>query len=333
MKKRDDYFDNVRFFLIFLVVFGHLMRPYVYDSPLIYAFYMTIYSFHMPAFIFISGFFAKGILRPGYLKKIAGKLLIPLVTFQIVYSIFYFWIEHEEALSVSLLIPEWSLWFLLSLFFWHVLLFGVVKWLKKPLLALAVSIAAGLLIGLVHESLTVLSIGRTFMFFPFFLAGYYAKKEWFQPLFRFSTRILLLCFTVGLFIYFYANTYIQIEWLFGSISYAGLGAEPLKGLFWRTLVYVINIVMIAFILSIVPRKNFFFTSWGRNTLYVYLLHGFFVQSSRRVDNLELPPSIFVLLATAAGLTLLLSSPLTAALFRPFLELKRPGFLTKKENKT
>ncbi|WP_046175214.1 acyltransferase family protein [Domibacillus indicus] len=332
MKKRDDYFDNVRFFLIFLVVFGHLMRPYVYDSPLIYSLYMTIYSFHMPAFIFISGFFAKGIMRQGYLKKTAGKLLVPFVIFQIAYSIFYFWIDHEEAPSVSLLIPEWSLWFLISLFFWNVFLFIVVKWLKRPFLALAVSVAAGLLIGLMSDSLTILSVGRTFVFFPFFLAGYYAKKEWLQPLFRASSRLLLLLFAAGLFVYYHANTDIQIEWTFGSISYAELGAQPLTGVLVRILMYIINVIMIAFVLSIVPKKTFFFTPWGRHTLYVYLLHGFFVQSSRRVDTLELPPSLFVLLAAAAGLTLLLSSPLTAALFRPFLEQKRPGFLLKKENK-
>ncbi|WP_046179731.1 acyltransferase family protein [Domibacillus tundrae] len=332
MKKRDDYFDNVRFFLIFLVVFGHLLRPYVYDSPLIYAFYMTIYSFHMPAFIFISGFFAKGIMRPGYLKKVAGKLLIPLVFFQIVYSIFYFWLEHEEALSVSLLIPEWSLWFLISLFFWHVLLLATVKW-AKPLPALVISIGAGLLIGLVTESSTVLSIGRTFVFFPFFLAGYYIKKEWFQPLFRLSVRIPLMLFAAMLFVFFFFNIHIQIEWLFGSTSYTTLEAEPLTGMIFRILVYMINLVMIAFFLSIVTKKTFFFTSWGRNTLYVYLLHGFFVQSSRRVDTLELPPSMLILFMTAVVLTLALSSPLTAALFRPFLEQKRPGFLTKKEKKT
>ncbi|OLN22383.1 acyltransferase [Domibacillus antri] len=328
MKKRDYYFDNVRFILIFFVVFGHLLRPYVTENPLIYALYMTIYLFHMPAFILISGFFAKGIMRPGYLKKVAGKLLMPLVLFQIIYSIFYYWIGHEEALSVSLLIPEWSLWFLLSLFFWHVLLLVTVKWLK-PAAAIFIALIAGLSIGMVNEPLNILSIGRTFVFFPFFLIGYYAKKDWFAPLFTVRARAGLSIAALSLFLTFYKNTGFPIEWLFGSQSYAALEADPLPGIGWRSLVYLLNIIMIAFILSMVTQKRFFFTAWGQNTLYVYLLHGFFVQSSRRVDTLELPPSLFVLFFTAAGLTLLLSSPLTASLFRPFLEQKRPGFLMKK----
>ncbi|MCM3787741.1 acyltransferase family protein [Domibacillus indicus] len=333
MKKRDNYFDNVRFFLIFLVVFGHLLRPYIHTGPFLYALYMVIYSFHMPAFILISGFFAKSIKRPGYIKKAAEKLLIPFLIFQCVYSVFYFWIDHEEALSVRLLIPEWSLWFLMSLFLWHVLLLGTVKWLKNPFIALILSVAAGVGIGLVNESLTVLSIGRTFVFFPFFLAGYYAKKEWFQPLFRMRSRIPLFLFAAGLFAYCYTHTTMQIEWLFGSQSYAALGADGTDGLLLRLFVYAVNIVMIAFFLSLVPHKVFFFTAWGRNTLYVYLLHGFFVQSSRRVETLELPPSLLVLFGTATVLTFVLASPWTAALFRPFLELKRPSFFIKKENKS
>ncbi|OKL37290.1 acyltransferase family protein [Domibacillus mangrovi] len=328
MKKRDYYFDNVRLVLIFFVVFGHLLRPYIYERPLIYALYMSIYLFHMPAFIFVSGFFAKGIMRPGYIKKVTGKLLIPLLIFQVIYSVFYFWIEHEEALSVSLLIPEWSLWFLLSLFFWNILLRITVNWLK-PAIAIALAIAAGLLSGMIDEPLQVLSVGRTFVFFPFFLIGYYAKKEWFAPLFTAPARIILLFTAAILFLFFYKNTGIQIEWLFGSKSYDDLEAGPMSGVAWRLLVYVLNVIMIAFILSIVTHKTFFFTTWGQNTLYVYLLHGFFVQASRRVHTLELPPSLFVLFLTAAALTLLLSSPPTAALFRPFLEQKRPSFLTKK----
>ncbi|MGG3451499.1 acyltransferase family protein [Domibacillus aminovorans] len=328
MKKRDYYFDNVRFVLIFFVVFGHLLRPYIDESPLIYALYMSIYLFHMPAFIFVSGYFAKGIMRPGYIKKVTRKLLIPLLIFHVIYSAFYFWIEHEETLSISLLIPEWSLWFLLSLFFWNILLRITVKWVK-PSLAIVLAIGLGLLIGMVPESLHVLSIGRTFVFFPFFLIGYYTKREWFAPLFTTRARIVLLLIAAILFLFFYKNTSIQIEWLFGSGSYDDLGANSLSGVAWRSLVYILNVIMIAFILSIVTHKSFFFTTWGQNTLYVYLLHGFFIQTSRHLNTLERPPSLFVLFLTAAALTLLLSSPLAAALFRPFLEQKRPGFLIKK----
>ena len=88
-KERDHYFDNARFFLIVLVVFGHLTRSYVNESHIFKALYMFIYSFHMPAFVLISGFFAKGVGKPGYIKKITIKLLLPYLIFQLFYRNYF----------------------------------------------------------------------------------------------------------------------------------------------------------------------------------------------------------------------------------------------------
>ncbi len=63
MANRDSYFDNARFILIFLVVFGHLIQSYVDANTFVATLYKFIYAFHMPAFILISGYFAKGIYQ------------------------------------------------------------------------------------------------------------------------------------------------------------------------------------------------------------------------------------------------------------------------------
>lgn len=54
-KKRIYKYDNVKALLIFLVVVGHMTTDYVSDSMLVRNITLWIYSFHMPAFIFISG--------------------------------------------------------------------------------------------------------------------------------------------------------------------------------------------------------------------------------------------------------------------------------------
>lgn len=54
-KKRIYKYDNVKAFLIFLVVIGHMTTDYVSDSHMVRWITLWIYSFHMPAFIFISG--------------------------------------------------------------------------------------------------------------------------------------------------------------------------------------------------------------------------------------------------------------------------------------
>ena len=51
--ERDYQFDNIRLLLIFFVVFGHLLESFAIGSLL----YRFIYSFHMPVFIFINGYF------------------------------------------------------------------------------------------------------------------------------------------------------------------------------------------------------------------------------------------------------------------------------------
>ena len=51
--ERNYRIDNIRFILIFLVVFGHLLGIMTGSkADLLYRF---IYSFHMPVFIFITG--------------------------------------------------------------------------------------------------------------------------------------------------------------------------------------------------------------------------------------------------------------------------------------
>ena len=55
MKKRIYKYDNVKTLLIFLVVIGHMTTDYVSDSHMVRWITLWIYSFHMPAFIFLSG--------------------------------------------------------------------------------------------------------------------------------------------------------------------------------------------------------------------------------------------------------------------------------------
>ena len=61
-KERDYFFDNLKAVLIFLVVLGHFLLPIHGDNPLVVV-KRLIYIFHMPLFVFVSGYFAKKILQ------------------------------------------------------------------------------------------------------------------------------------------------------------------------------------------------------------------------------------------------------------------------------
>ncbi|NSN87021.1 hypothetical protein HRE16_01125 [Enterococcus faecalis] len=87
--KRIYKWDNVKLFLIFLVIFGHILDREASPSRLMETINFWIYSFHMPAFIFVSGLFSKhAIKQRKYLRLLSfvwlyllAKLLITLANF------------------------------------------------------------------------------------------------------------------------------------------------------------------------------------------------------------------------------------------------------------
>lgn len=174
MSERDYYFDNAKCALMLLVVFGHFLRPYIDSVLWVHSLYIWIFFFHMPAFIFISGYFAKKFHEQGYLKKITKKLLLPYLIFQLLYSVYYYFLYQKDSIEFDLLTPQWSLWFLISLFSWNLLLWIFAKIPKHVslLLALLLGVGAGMI-----EAEKWLSISRTFTFFPFFLLGFFLQKR------------------------------------------------------------------------------------------------------------------------------------------------------------
>ena len=63
-KERDYFFDNVKAVLMFLVVLGHLLLP-IHGESFLVVVKRLIYVFHMPMFVFVSGYFAKTFYKNG----------------------------------------------------------------------------------------------------------------------------------------------------------------------------------------------------------------------------------------------------------------------------
>lgn len=322
MKQRIFYFDNAKFILIFFVVFGHMLRSFIEDNETIYTLYKVIYSFHMPAFILVSGFFAKGFYQKGYIIKITKNLILPYLIFQLIYSIYYYFLNGQSKIDLDPFNPHWSLWFLISLFCWNVMLLFVSKY--KAVTSITVSLVIGLLVGYVDWVTNYLSLSRTFVFFPFFLLGYYLKKEHICSLFKARYRLLALVVFVIVFAGFYLYPNINYEWLLGSKPYDKLSGASGAALFKRLGFYVLSVLMIFSFMTLVPRKQYFFTNLGKNTLYVYLVHGFFIKTFRKseIQNYFNDPEQFILLAgIALILILLLSNEITTSLVQPLIELR------------
>lgn len=325
IKERDHYFDNAKFFLIILVVFGHLTRSYVNDSHAFKALYMFVYSFHMPAFVLISGFFAKSIGKPGYIKKISLKLLLPYLIFQVFYGLYYYFIDRDDTLNISPFDPQWAMWFLVSLFSWNVLLYFVRNF--NPYITFFTAILVGLLVGYLDFIDTKLSLSRTFVFFPIFLLGYYINKEQSFVL-RNKKYSWLSCLSLIVIFIAYLMTDYNFEWLFGSKPYSDLeGDVDVYSALKRLFIYVVIFVSTLSFMNLIPERKLPLTYIGSRTMFIYLLHGLFVGLFRSQDwdrFLLEQPYVWIAIILITGLIVyFFSTDIVKHYASPVVDLKKP----------
>ena len=160
-KNRDYFFDNYKALLIVLVVVGHFIEPCYDNNVFLSGLKWMIFSFHMPAFIFISGYFSKREISFG---KLVQKLVIPYFVYELIYYFLYVFIIHKET-GLYFARPKFSLWYIMALFFWRL----VTPYLKKIPGHIFIAVTAGLLVGMTELD-NFFSIPRILVFFPFFLA-------------------------------------------------------------------------------------------------------------------------------------------------------------------
>lgn len=149
-KERDYLFDNYKVLLVLLVVIGHFIELSYRNNEFLYQMKWMIVSFHMPAFIFISGYFSK---RELPILKLVQKLLVPYIVYEIIYYLLYVYVIDKPT-ELYLLHPKFSLWYILALFMWRL----ATPFVKKIPHHMILAILAGLFIGCSDMSDNFLSI-------------------------------------------------------------------------------------------------------------------------------------------------------------------------------
>ncbi len=317
--ERNAFLDNAKVLLIFLVVFGHLLQPFIQQSTGMNTLYLWIYTFHMPAFIILSGFFAKGSGNKQYIMKLAKKLLIPYLIFQSLYTVFYFFIG-KDGWQAGVFYPQWALWFLFSLFSWHILLVLFKK--LSPVSGISLAILIGLMVGYFGDIGHTFSLSRTFVFFPFFLAGFWITEKQIMQVKRRGVKIASIIIMASIAAGIYFAPQLNSGWLLASKSYGDLGMTEFGGMA-RLLVYLTATLMVTSFLAWVPKRKLNITKLGTRTLYVYLLHGFFIQYFREVGLFEVNnlAELVGLAIVAAGIVYVLSSKPILGISQPLIEVK------------
>ena len=130
MKERNSLIDVLKGFAIILVVMGHASQWFS-DDDRSNPFYVTIYAFHMPLFMFLSGyvnFNTRGELNLG---KRFQVLVIPFFVWFLISAIYHSYIldieKVWEHLCVLIYKPTQGMWFLWLLFWECALLYMALK--------------------------------------------------------------------------------------------------------------------------------------------------------------------------------------------------------------
>lgn len=265
---RDLQLDGLKFILIFLVILGHLHVGFPVGR--------LIYSFHMPLFVLLSGYFSKTVDNSRLIHWTLKTIFI--------YAIFIFlnilidiFVSHKRIACPDMLTyfykPTLAMWYLLCLIYWRLSLNLFQKMggsLNSILLLTTVVIA--ILMGFVpigHQ----FSFQRFFAFSPFFIFGVIIReKQWFDIISKISLPVALSFLTIGLFLAIHIRTYMP--------------REPYDS-YKDCLVRIIQtanalILCMAFLrlsrLSVVKK----FASLGSITLYFYLYHILFVRTMESI---------------------------------------------------
>ena len=128
---------------------------------------MFVYSFHIPVFILIAGALTSPEMSYNYIQKNIDSLLIPFITFTILYEVLNILSTSTVSRYTLNLQPYWILWFLFSLFIWRIIL-PIIMSFRFPLLF---SVIVSLVAGYIEDVGYFFGISRTIYFFPFFILG------------------------------------------------------------------------------------------------------------------------------------------------------------------
>ncbi|MCR2801519.1 acyltransferase family protein [Microbacterium sp. zg-Y818] len=334
-KQRVPFWDNARFACIVLVVFGHATQRLTYDSDLAQAAYLLVYAFHMPAFAIISGYFSKaGALGERQMARVITDILVPYLIFEGLWTLTKWLVEG--AANPNPTQPSWTLWFLLALGIFRVLL-PYLALLKKPLLwTAAISIGAGYLPNLD----STFSLARTLGLLFFFTLGWWLRDR--DVIARFdllrSRPWWVVAGALGVIsvaawaTWFFVEEWRTLDlraWMFYDTGYAELGAAQWWAGGVRLLLMVVALILTAAFLVLVPRRDRWWTHFGQYTMYIYLLHSFVLYPFRESGVLQqLDPAWFwlpVVAVLSVAIALGLATRPVRTVFRPFVE-PRPRWL-------
>jgi fucose 4-O-acetylase-like acetyltransferase len=303
---REPFFDNAKMLLVTLVVVGHswtLLPDVSTSSPL----YVFLYTFHVPAFVLVTGFLSRGFTYTrANIHRLVTTVVVPYLVFETLLALFRV-VVGLENLGMLYLSPHWPLWYLTVLFLWR-LATPLLNRLRHPLL---VAVVVCLLGGL--NTVDELDLPRAMGLLPFFVVGLVMTREQFdrlaRPRVRVAAVVLMALAFAGAMV---TAGHFSKEWLYWRTGYSDLGVPFWWGVSGRLGMLVVAGTLTLCALSLIPRSQRWFTGLGSASLVVYLFHGFAVKGAEYAGvgpwSEGVPVTAFLAVTAAAvGVSVLLAA--------------------------
>ena len=272
-KERDYFFDNMKAVLIFLVVLGHFLLPIHEKGNILVLIKRLIYVFHMPLFVFVSGYFSKRIYKDGKynFKKILYLIkayVVFVVAIQAVYAISGF----ESFREIDFFSQSGAPWYLFAMIVWYLMIPLIRK--AKPLPVLAVSVVLALAAGFFKNIGDFLCLSRILVFGPFFFLGYYMEQPILEkalhPEYKKIVTIAGISICAGILLTgFKMND--ELGMVYENISYYELD-RLWEGPFVRFSLMLDAFVISWAILFYIPKEKTAISFIGQRTMPIYMLH-------------------------------------------------------------
>ena len=290
---RNEQLDAQKGALILLVVFCHVLEIFQgWTNPILVLFLRPVYAFHMPAFIMIAGCMTK---TPASTMRILSTFLSYLA-FQIFYSL-----PSLPSLRIlhTIAYPFWIMWFLLSMCLWHV----IAPIIACSRYAVLIAVIVALIAGFTPFDGYILSLSRTAVFLPFFVAGHVHGHDWPHRIRRCPLPIAGV--TATLLITGINFIAVDGDWLRGGLTYRQMNVDPVTGMLSRALLLLVGFLLIlCFLRGIGPVR--WLARYGRYTLPVYLLHAAILLPLGRLfgpNIIHLSPMTLLLIAALGTLAI------------------------------
>jgi len=330
-KERVPFWDNARFLCVTLVVIGHGIQRLTSDSDNALIVYLFIYAFHMPAFAIISGYFSKpGSPNARQMTKVITDIIVPYVIMESIWTLVQFVVEGKKEFNPTQ--PSWTLWFLLALGIFRLIL-PYLALLRFPLL---IAVVASVGVGFFANVDSTFSLSRAIGILPFFVLGWKLNEWGLVDRWRrvvkngWWVRVVAVAILAGWLAVVVANIQLWREidlryWFFYDDSYRGLGEDQWWAGAVRLGLIVLAVVLTGAFFALIPRRETWITDFGTSTMYVYLLHSFILYPLRETGILKDEHSsatwLLSMILACIAISIALSGPLVRRIFRPIIEPK------------